>query len=61
MAQDVLTLKNGATFEGTLVEITDTSILFKTKSMMSAQAISIEMVESVKTPSGEILSIGYSS
>ena len=55
MAQNVLTLKNGQTYEGTLVEITDTSILFKAKGMMSAQAITIEMVESVKTPNGEIL------
>ena len=55
MAQNVLTLKNGQTYEGTLVEITDQSILFKAKGMMSAQAIPIERVESVKTPSGEIL------
>ena len=55
VAQDVLTLKNGKTYEVTIVEITNTSILFKAKGKLDSQTISIETVETVKTQNGKIL------
>ena len=58
MAQDILTLKNGHTYKGTLIEITDTSILFNAKEMKSAQGIPIKLVKSVHNKNGEILFSG---
>tara|TARA_Y100000031_G_scaffold60459_1_gene68202 strand:+ start:54 stop:569 length:516 start_codon:yes stop_codon:yes gene_type:complete len=58
MAQDVLTLKNGQTYEGTLIEITDTSIFFKAKEMKFAQGIPLKLVKSVHNKNGEILFSG---
>ena len=47
MAQDILVLKNGTTYEGDLIDVSETSITFKVKDRIAAQTISLEMVESV--------------
>jgi len=47
IAQDILVLKNGATYEGDLIDVSETSITFKVKDRIAAQTISLEMVESV--------------
>jgi hypothetical protein len=47
MAQDILVLKNGTTYEGDLIDVSETSIIFKVKDRIAAQTISLEIVESV--------------
>tara|TARA_B100001971_G_C17772091_1_gene325449 strand:- start:38 stop:499 length:462 start_codon:yes stop_codon:yes gene_type:complete len=61
IAQDILTLKNGQTYEGTLDKITDTYIYFKAKEMKSVQGIPLKVVKSVHDKNGEILFSGDDS
>ena len=58
IAQDILTLKNGQTYEGTLVKMNDTNIYFKEKEMKSLQVMPLKLVKSVHNKNGEILFSG---